>query len=115
MNAWRGIAVWVMRAASVLMLAVGAYLLLKRLLFGIGQGSPGLGFTIYQSSGEEASAYRGLAMIMVGAALGPLAPRIAAWMIRVPPEDCPRCGYGARDSDRCTECGLDLTQPPTRA
>lgn len=108
-NTYRGVAVWVLRSISVALLAVGTYLVLKKILFGIGVGDPQMIYRVWEDVGEGHSFYRGLAMLLTGAGLGLASSRLARWAIAVPPDGCPRCGYGpgAQDSARCPECGLD--------
>ena len=113
-NALRAVVTWCCRGVAIILVAVGAYLMLKRLAFGAGV----LDFrTALQTSteiGEEQSFYRGVAMILVGVAMGVFSRRIAAWVIAMPPTGCPQCGYavapptGAAAPARCAECGLDL-------
>jgi len=113
-NALRGCAMWVIRSVSIILIAVGAYLMLKRLALGIGTMDFGLAFRRWDDVEEMQSFYRGIGMVVVGAALGVLSRRIAAWVIAMPPTGCPQCGYavapptGAAPPARCPECGLAL-------
>lgn len=105
-NAARTLLAWGLRAVAVVLLAVGCYLFLKKLLFGLGSGQ-GMEktFRVWNDTGEEQSTYRGLAMITVAAVLAIGSRRIARWVISAPEEGCPRCGYAGAVNDTCPECG----------
>lgn len=105
-NHHRSIAVSIIRTASASLLVWGAYLMLKRILFGIAQRSVEMAFTVYEGVGEEHSFYRGLSLTVVAVLLACFAERIARWLVPVPFNGCPRCGYEKIDADRCPECGL---------
>ncbi|HZW10868.1 MAG TPA: hypothetical protein VFF69_13285 [Phycisphaerales bacterium] len=106
-NAARTLAAWGVRVAALALLAVGCYLFLKKLLFGLGSGQGlEMTFQVWDNTGEEQSTYRGLAMIAVGAALAAGARRIARWVVSAPETGCPRCGYAGAATDTCPECGL---------
>lgn len=114
-NAVRGIVTWTIRAAALILIATGAYLSLKRLALGVGNNFDlQLIFQTWQSTGEEQSMYRGIAMMLVGGVLAALSRRLAAWVVAMPPTGCPQCGYavappqGAASPGRCPECGLPL-------
>lgn len=115
-NALRGRATWVIRSVAVLLIAVGTYLMLKRVALGVGTMDFGLAFRTWERVGETQSFYRGIGMVVVGAALGVFSRRIAAWVIAMPPTGCPQCGYavspptGAAPPVRCPECGLPLCE-----
>lgn len=102
----RAIATWSLRAASVVLLAGGSYLFLKRLVFGLIQGDMHQAFRVWAEIGEGHSASRGMAMVAVGAALALLSGRIARWAIVTPPQGCPGCGYPGAEGGICPECGL---------
>ena len=51
-NAARAGVTWVLRALSVGLLAWGAYLVIKRLVFGIAQGDPFTSFVAFMETGE---------------------------------------------------------------
>lgn len=109
----RTLAVWCLRAASTLLVAVGMYLILKRVFFGVGVSDFTMVHRVYQGVGEDNSLYRGLAMVAVGAGLGLASARIARWMVPVPARGCPGCGYAAADdAGKCPECGLELAGKP---
>ncbi len=112
-NAARTLVAWALRAAAVILLALGSYLFLKKLLFGVGTGMLNMTFRIYQGVGEEHSTYRGLAMLLVGAALAILSRRIARWVIALPEQGCPCCGYTGAVNDTCPECGQKDVTPRT--
>jgi hypothetical protein len=104
----RAVTAWALRGAGVVLLAVGGYLFLKRLLFAIGMGSGGFDqiFRVYMEIGEGMSTYRGLAMVMVGGVLVVFARRLARWIVSMPERGCPSCGYAGAAGDKCPECGL---------
>jgi hypothetical protein len=109
-NSVRGIATWAMRGVSIVLLALGAYLVLSRVLWAVGSRLLSQGFAFYTEPHEVGAPFTGAAMLAIGAGLGRLAGPIARWMIPVPPESCPRCGYGnAEPVGRCPECGLVLS------
>jgi hypothetical protein len=106
-NSVRTIVTWCVRAAALFLLATGAYLFLKKLCFALGYGSGGFEhmFRVHMDIGEGQSTYRGLAMLLVGAALALGARRIARWVVSPPEQGCPRCGYAGAVTDTCPECG----------
>lgn len=110
-HAWRAVATWLMRAPAVALITVGAYLALKKLLFGVGTRNLDMIYDVWEGVGEGHSFYRGLAMIAVGAALGVMAPRLARWVVTIPARGCPRCGYAADEDQPCPECGLPPDDP----
>jgi hypothetical protein len=114
-NTCRGIATWAIRATSLILLAIGAYLVLKRVALALVTREPQTAFMVWEGTGEEQSFYRGLAMLAVGAALGITSRPLARWALSALPEGCPRCGYEKVDQPRCPECGLTgFDSPPTR-
>ncbi len=95
---------------------------MNRILFGCFAGQPFvvLVFQTWTSVGEGGAIYRGLTCLLVGVPLAMLSERISLWMITLPSDACPGCGYlrsiagsssgaaaGAVQSTRCPECGLD--------
>ena len=96
------------RGVAVTLVVAGAYLVLKRLVFAIGVGSLELALRNWTEVGEGHSFYRGAAMIVVGLAIGLLADKMSRWIVTVPSESCPRCGYAQTPApgERCPECGL---------
>ena len=76
-NHHRSIAVSIIRTAGASLLVWGAYLMLKRILFGIAQRSVEMAFTVYEGVGEEHSFYRGLSLTVVAVLLACFADRIA--------------------------------------
>jgi hypothetical protein len=113
-NTCRGLVTWVLRSAAVVLCAGGAYLILKRVLLGIGVRDRAMIHAVFEGIGEGHSLYRGLAMIIVGSALGLLSKTISRWVLPVPSEGCPRCGYEKVDTDQCPECGLRGFAPRDR-
>lgn len=107
-TAARSIVAWAIRAAAVVLLAVGGYLFLKKLLFALGNGPGGVEamFRVFEDIGEGQSTYRGVAMLLVGTALAVFARKIARWVVSMPDPGCPQCGYAGAGTDTCPECGL---------
>jgi hypothetical protein len=115
-NTCRGIGLWAVRAAAVFLLATGVYLVLKRVALAVISGERTTAFFAWGDPiGESQSFYRGIAMILIGAALGLASPMIARWVFAAPPTTCPRCGYERVEQDRCPECGLTGFNPPPPA
>ena len=106
LNTARGVATWSVRAGSLLLIAAGAYLVLKRVALAAITGQFDTAFMVWEEIGEGQSFYRGLALLAVGTPLAFLSSHIARWIIAPPPDGCPRCGYEKVESDRCPECGL---------
>lgn len=107
-NAARAIMTWALRAIALALVALGLYLVLKKVGFGIGTSQPRMIYDVFTDTGEGHALYRGIAMILVGVPIGLLSRRLAAWMIVVPSNACPACGHDTERTDdgRCTECGL---------
>lgn len=99
-------ATWILRAISLTLVATGIYLMLKRITLGIATGEYSLIHAVFDEIGEGQSFHRGLAMIVVGAALGAGSRRLARWLTPPPLPGCPNCGYERIERDRCPECGL---------
>lgn len=110
-HAWRALATWLMRAPAVALVTIGTYLALKKVLFGVGTGHLEMIHSVWEDVGEQHSLYRGVSMVAVGLVLGALAPRLARWIVTLPPSGCPRCGYAATDDQPCPECGLAPDDP----
>jgi hypothetical protein len=105
----RTYAVWALRSIGAALLCLGGYLVLKRVLFGIGLGDMSIVTRTYVGVGEDSSLYRGLALLVVGGLIAGLSTPIARWIVIVRPEGCPGCGYAAAaDANQCPECGLKL-------
>lgn len=106
-HAARAVAVWSLRGAAVALLAGGAYLLVKKLAFGIGTGSLASIGDYYDGVGEGHGTYRGLALIAVGVAVGLCSRLIARWIVVLPATGCAKCGYelGSPAPAKCPECG----------
>mgnify|MGYP005842603273 CR=1 FL=1 len=106
-NAVRALCTLVVRAAAAWCLAFGAYLFLKKILLALGIGDLSHAFRVYTDDGDMNSAYRGIALMIVGVALAVLSRRIGGWIVPVPATGCPRCGYPTPDAEgRCPECGM---------
>lgn len=103
----RAIATWLGRLAAVVLLVTGAYLALKRMLLGLLTGDIGMIHNVWEGAGEQQSFYRGIAMLIAGTVLALLSRKIARWIVVVPDEGCPRCGYAVDPATRgqCPECG----------
>ncbi len=95
-----------MRGAAVALVAFGAYLALKRLLFAIIVSNFDAAFRNWVDIGEGHSASRGLAMIVIGVALGLASRRVARWAIVPPQAGCAGCGYPEAAGGVCPECGM---------
>lgn len=102
----RALATWLVRAAAVILVGVGSYLFLKRLVFGLMVSDMKQAFGVWMEIGEGHSAARGLAMVAVGAALGLLSRRIVRWAIVPAASGCAGCGYPHPESGVCPECGM---------
>lgn len=52
----------------------------------------------------------GMAALLPGAGIMFFSRPLAAYLVPLPREECPGCGYSLRDieSDRCPECGVQL-------
>ncbi|MBX3357904.1 MAG: hypothetical protein KF745_05705 [Phycisphaeraceae bacterium] len=109
----RALTTWLIRAAALALVSAGSYLVLKKALFAVGTGVVPIFMSVYEGVGEEHSTYRGAAMLVVGIALALLSRRLAHWVVAMPPNGCPRCGYEGLDGtmNRCPECGLDGFTP----
>lgn len=107
-NSWRAGVRWAVRGVAATMVATGVYLMLKRLSFGIGTGNMEAALRSWVDIGESHSFYRGVALVIVGGALAALSTRLSAWIVTVPAETCPQCGYANAPAEgaRCPECGL---------
>src|SRR5215468_9954260 len=88
-NAARAVVIWTLRGVALLLIASGVYLTLKKTLFGLGTNQVNMILDVYEGVGEEHSTYRGLSMLVVGAALAALSRPLARWMIVVPSDACP--------------------------
>ena len=104
----RAMTVWAIRAVALGLLAAGSYLTLKRIVFAVFADFDAA-FRVWTDVGEGHGASRGVAMLLLGAALALASSRLARWVIVIPPTGCPGCGYsleGAGDSAVCPECGM---------
>lgn len=99
------------RSAATIFIAVGAYLVLKKVAFAVGSGQGVEVLRAWTGVGEEHSLYRGSAMLAVGLALFLIASRLSRLIVPVPDDGCPRCRYERQNaSDRCPECGYRFPQ-----
>jgi len=125
-NLIRALVLWVIRAMALMMVVYGLTMCLNRVLFGLlaGQSFYESTFQVWMEIGETHPMYRGLPLIILGVVLGILSKRLSSWIITVPNDCCPRCGYlrpmgdppsgegisassPSRRSTRCPECGLE--------
>jgi len=99
----------VIRAAAVCALAVGAFFVVKRLVFGVLTGSIRDAWAVFMGTGESHEFSMRLALLGAGAVAAAASGRLARWIVVLPSEACPACGYGGITSrmDRCPECGLE--------
>lgn len=104
-----------LRLASIGLLAWGAIQLGTRLTFGLLTPGPfSDAWESWRDIGETHGVFRGIPILLVGAALAGASRPLTHWVIRAPAQGCPRCGHDtsspARDSasPRCTECGYRL-------
>lgn len=59
----------------------------------------------------------GTAILLPGVVLAILDRRIVRWLVPVPQQECPQCGYGVRQltTSRCPECGYELRSKQAQA
>jgi hypothetical protein len=66
---------------------------------------------------EQPSAFWffGAASVLPAALILALSVHLVRWLVPMPAQDCPGCGYDLRQStsDRCPECGVILKQKGT--
>lgn len=105
-NTCRGLMTWAIRSASLILLAIGAYLVLKRVVLAVVNHDLQTAFQTWEEIGEGQSFYRGAAMLAVSAALAGFSRALPRWAFPAMPEGCPRCGYERVEQERCPECGL---------
>lgn len=103
----RAVATWVLRLVAIVLLIWGSYLVLKKVLFSATFGSDAVAhlFRVYEGIGEEHSTYRGLAALLVGGTIAVTSRRLARWVVVLPRDGCPRCGYSGPVTTTCPECG----------
>ncbi|MGP1347578.1 MAG: hypothetical protein ACTS3F_13050 [Phycisphaerales bacterium] len=106
----RALVMWLVRVVGSAMVALGVYLLVKQLVFGLMVGHPSRAWQIYQGVGEWHIASHGAAAAVVGLPMVLLSRRIARFVVAMPDRGCPGCAYtGERDGNgKCPECGLEL-------
>ncbi len=121
-NQYRAYVTWCLRGVSISLVAYGGYWCVNRILFGMFSGQPFVNvvFQVWENIGEASAIYRGLGCVLIGVPLGLFSERLSQWMITVPKDACPGCGYlrsmanstsGALQSSRCPECGLEGFMP----
>jgi hypothetical protein len=99
---------WIVRAVALVLLVVGAYFLVNRVLFATITADWSYALKTFSGIGTFHPFHAGVALVVIGATLGLFSRRIAAWLTPAPIEGCPNCGFSRGDDDptRCTECGL---------
>lgn len=109
----RAVATWLARLAAVVLLVMGAYLALKRVLIAILTGDITMIHLVWEGAGDQQGFYRGIGMVAAGVAMALLSRKIARWVVVVPEEGCPRCGYAVDPATRgqCPECGYTDRAP----
>lgn len=117
-HAARTAALWLIRAAGLTLLSMGAYFTLNRLLFAVGSNM-GVSNMLqtWDGVGESHSFYRGLGMLVIGGVLTGLSGVLARWVVPAVAYTCPGCGYEptkSADGERCPECGLEGAFEPPR-
>lgn len=90
------------------MVIAGVTLLIKRVVFGAMTGGLVEAFVVYEGVGAFHEGSLGAALVAGGVPLGFLSFRLARWIVPMPAEGCPSCGYAGitREMSRCPECGL---------
>ncbi len=108
-NAWRARTQWILRGVAFLLIAGGSYLCLKRIAFAIITGDFRMATQVWTDIGETHSISRGAAMLLVGVGIAVFGRRLSRWIITLPANTCPRCGYirTRGGGTKCTECGLE--------
>jgi len=125
LNLVRAFVTWILRAVALLMIVIGSALCINRILFGILAGGSFFQstFQLRMEIGVTHPIYRGLPLVILGTALAVFSRKLSRWIISVPEDVCPRCGYSrpitdppaqpdsstssSRRSTRCPECGLE--------
>ncbi len=108
-NAWRARTQWILRGVAFLLIVFGSYLCLKRITFGAITGDISMLTHAWEGTGETHSLSRGTAMLLIGVGMAVFARRLSRWIITLPSNTCPRCGYirTRGGGTKCTECGLE--------
>lgn len=107
---------WCIRAAAAAAIVIGVTLIARRLIFAIMIGNLQIAWDSYEGIGQGHEFSWGFVLVVVGAAAGLASRRLAAWIICMPPDACPRCEYGGVGKQaRCSECGLEGFSPAATA
>lgn len=118
-HATRAMLVWAIRAAALVLVSLGLFLIAARLMYGFfGVGDLPSAWKAWQGVGEDHGFFRGVPMTLIGVALAVLSKRLARWIITPPDSGCPRCAYPSTTDrpDTCTECGYQPpSQPPNQS
>lgn len=101
------------RSAATIFIAVGAYLVLKKVAFAIGSGQGVEVLRAWTGVGEEHSFYRGSAMLAVGLPLFLIASRLSRLIVRVPTTAAPDAS--TRDKTAPTAAPSAATASPKKA
>jgi len=109
-HAARAVTVWSIRGIAGAMLVAGAYMVIKKVTFGVGVLDPHMIFDVWEGTGEGHDTYRGLASLLVGGGLAASSRAVARWVIAAPATGCIRCGYelSAPPPAKCPECGYPV-------
>lgn len=104
----------IVRAISLVMLTYGAICFLLGIGVGIAtySGLQGLynGWFLLYGPDNWSWLWFGLAMMIPGATIMVLSRHIVRWVIPVPVQECPNCGYELKNlkSPTCPECGFAI-------
>lgn len=106
----RALVMWCVRLLGGVMVMLGAYLLIKQVVFGLMIDRMSTAWMIYRGIGEWHFGSHGVALVVVGLPLLLLSRSIARFVVAMPDAGCPGCRYtGERDGQgRCPECGVEL-------
>ena len=111
----RGVVLWIIRGVGVWLLGLGAFLVGSRLMFGmVGPGDVVSAWRVWDGIGADHGVYRGVPMLLIGAALSLASRPLSGWIVCAPGAGCPGCGYdgGSAPHAPCPECGrIDPGRP----
>jgi hypothetical protein len=114
----RHLALVIIRAVAILMILYGGV----HVLWGLGTGFGLSGYSIPGGLQHATSVFwkemfnpfwYGMAVLLPGVGLVIADRRLVHWLIPVPRQECPQCGYALRQltTTRCPECGVELGPP----
>ena len=106
----RHVATIVLRALSIILLVFGSIYLIYALAIAMLQGKLEM-LTAIWDKGNDFS--WGLGLALPGAAILVWNRTIVRWLIPVPRQECPQCGYAIKEltTTRCPECGYQGIEP----